>query len=582
MRFLLFVIFISVLGVSCQRDTTTTEETTPIIDPPQESIIGSLEGVITNASGLPLNEADVFIGASSTQTNEEGKFAFTDIPLYADGTKIEVEKVGYFSSIRTVNAREGQINHMSLSLLSKNLVFEFETTQGQRIYLEEAFIDLPSGEYTYQDGGVFNGIVTVTGRWVDPSKLMNINAIPGDLKGYALDNTLQALSPFSLFVLELTDDNGIQLLLPKDAEANVNLPIPNAFRIVAPDELPLWYFDEDNGVWIEEGTVDRSGDFYVGQVSHFTFWTCSLSKISVEINGQLNLNGQPLSETLLRFYDSDQTFKAEILTSSEGAFNVEVPRDTDIFLEVYHECSSAVQSYELGSFATPETLDPISLEVAAENVKIEGQVLDCGGQPNSNAFVKIILDDRKYLYRTDSEGNFSIAFADCDNTELQICAIDVSNSLISEPLTVDLSSFGNVNSLQTCLPFATGFDIEYTGMDWETALESKVIHEWTISSVQTTSRKFIISPKMRHEDTGEVYFSGAFVYNEDNLNSAQYIIEYPSQGFSVSGVCDLNITTENGITSYRFEGRSSDILERDNNLIPANINEVYINLVYYD
>ena len=34
----------------------------------------------------------------------------------------------------------------------------------------------------------------------------------------------------------------------------------------------MWYFDEGTGKWMEQGTATKSGNYYVGEVCHFTYW----------------------------------------------------------------------------------------------------------------------------------------------------------------------------------------------------------------------------------------------------------------------------------------------------------------------
>ena len=45
---------------------------------------------------------------------------------------------------------------------------------------------------------------------------------------------------------------------------------------IAPETINLWYFDEENGYWKEEGQAIKDGNKYVAEVTHFTWWNCDI------------------------------------------------------------------------------------------------------------------------------------------------------------------------------------------------------------------------------------------------------------------------------------------------------------------
>ena len=62
----------------------------------------------------------------------------------------------------------------------------------------------------------------------------------------------------------------------------------------APAQIPLWYFDEEKGVWQEEGFAKREGNKYVGTVTHFTDWNCDDPTEGATIIGRvIDCNGNP-------------------------------------------------------------------------------------------------------------------------------------------------------------------------------------------------------------------------------------------------------------------------------------------------
>jgi photosystem II stability/assembly factor-like uncharacterized protein len=48
--------------------------------------------------------------------------------------------------------------------------------------------------------------------------------------------------------------------------------VPSSILANAPATIPLWYFDEEQGTWIEEGSATLQNGSYVGNVGHFSSW----------------------------------------------------------------------------------------------------------------------------------------------------------------------------------------------------------------------------------------------------------------------------------------------------------------------
>ena len=65
--------------------------------------------------------------------------------------------------------------------------------------------------------------------------------------------------------------------------------------------MPLWYFDEQKGMWVEEGVATKQGNQYVGTVNHFTDWNCDIpSEWNTVITGRILCNGAGVPDDLVR------------------------------------------------------------------------------------------------------------------------------------------------------------------------------------------------------------------------------------------------------------------------------------------
>jgi len=94
--------------------------------------------------------------------------------------------------------------------------------------------------------------------------------LPGDLTGIGKDGKPVRLSSYGAVSVSLKDMAGKPLNLAKGKSAVIHLPIDGNLVAGSPNTIKLWSFDENKGVWIEEGVATKDGNAYVGKVTHFS------------------------------------------------------------------------------------------------------------------------------------------------------------------------------------------------------------------------------------------------------------------------------------------------------------------------
>lgn len=57
-------------------------------------------------------------------------------------------------------------------------------------------------------------------------------------------------------------DLSMELQLAEGKEAEITAPIPYTLQANAPDTMPLWYYDDETGNWMEEGFATKVGNSY--------------------------------------------------------------------------------------------------------------------------------------------------------------------------------------------------------------------------------------------------------------------------------------------------------------------------------
>ena len=103
----------------------------------------------------------------------------------------------------------------------------------------------------------------------------------------------------------------------------MSIPVGSTQTSSAPAEIPLWYFDETNGVWKEEGKATLQGNEYVGEVSHFTFWNCDISWDLIYLDGSVLLEGVNLEGAYVCLSFENNGW--EIIDSAQPAHNEPPP-----------------------------------------------------------------------------------------------------------------------------------------------------------------------------------------------------------------------------------------------------------------
>ena len=90
-----------------------------------------------------------------------------------------------------------------------------------------------------------------------------------------------------MMAVELQGASGESLNIAEGSTATLTFPIPQEILGNAPAEIPLWSFNENLGLWVEESVASLQGSNYVGEVSHFSFWNCDAPFELVELSFQL-------------------------------------------------------------------------------------------------------------------------------------------------------------------------------------------------------------------------------------------------------------------------------------------------------
>jgi len=297
--------------------------------------------VIDSHTGDGLDNVTVSIGNSTTITNENGYYTLSGF-AESEVAIVNFKKAGYFHGSTPIQIKSlSEKNTTALNYLEHKMYaygnawdngkpWSYESQNGA----EGGTVEIPAGIiYKDETGTVYNG--TVTARWIfkDTMTTEGRDAFPGSFKGINTNGVLVPFVSYGLTSLELKNEAGaaltvsehITLILPSVTGTNKNI-------------LPLWYYDYDKGLWIEEGYAERQSDgTYRADISHSGTW--SLSQPIEEETGIyrghiVNEDGVPMSH--VRLYATGKNWiSSDLSTDENGAFEIEVIPGSSFRLAAY-------------------------------------------------------------------------------------------------------------------------------------------------------------------------------------------------------------------------------------------------------
>ena len=453
----LFALLALVLGLAaCEKDTQTTETVT------LGAVAGAFEptaisafGVLTDDLGRPVADAVVRAGDVSAVTNADGYWRLDDVDAGVSFGYFAFESPGHLDGSRTVYAAPGGRYELDVELLSRAEATTVDAAAGGSVELDGgAAVTFGAGAFARTDGTPVTGAVTVHAHYLDPAAEATYRQMPGDLRGRptgaSSDADLDFLKTYGMMAVELTDAGGAEVVLADGQMATLRMPLPPAARASAPATIPLWFFDEDAGVWLEEGTATREGDAYVGEVSHFTFWNCDIPTDAVQLCGQIDFEDGSPGDTARSHVSlavvSENWGTTYGYTDADGSFCGLVPAGEALTLEVRDwrsGCQGPVASYPLGSLSADTELGVRTVPAAGASLVTVAGSGDCQGGPVTDGVAYVELDGRRVAtVALEADGTFETSFVACGAGERTYALTVVDYASLSQSAATPLTSAG--------------------------------------------------------------------------------------------------------------------------------------------
>lgn len=439
------LLLILVLLLSCGKDEIA-QRTIPAY-PPNDALIrvASIAGKVIDKNGDVLTDVKVSINADGTiiteTSNENGAFQFEDVSIKGDYAYLQYAKDEYFDGFQSLSIIPNSYNYTQAKLINKNVSSIFEATEdGEIVITNGPEILIPKNSMVDKNGNEYSGEVKAYVRYVDPTGDDFAEEIIGGLTGIGLDDNFVGLQSYGMVQVELLGKDGQELNLNGNEKAEIEFPIPQGITNL-PAEIPVWSFDEEQGIWIEEEMAILGNGKYITEVSHFSAWNLDIIIDNpVSLYGKIYIDNIPAANhgVLIKF-DDVGTIGGRL--NRNGEFDLKTfPSGQDFSVYLINQCN---ESTEIQTFTGLTASDSIIIysEFNVDPIELDGIVFNCEGNPIKEG----VFYYNNFPYPIDSSGYFKIAH--CPGLSNQVVIIDEEN-LNTKVFT--LSENQPFDNLQVC------------------------------------------------------------------------------------------------------------------------------------
>ncbi|MGB0383925.1 MAG: LamG-like jellyroll fold domain-containing protein [Ardenticatenaceae bacterium] len=219
-------------------------------------------GVVSDENGLPL-AATITINGQQGQAAADGSFEL-DVPSADDDRYvINAEMFGYVPVSKI---------HVGTAIEALNLTLKqpqrFEIDPEQEVSVEDGRgtqISIPANSLVDANENPATGTLQLLIHTYDLTQ----EAMPGDMSALDSEGQPVALQSAGVFYAQFTDAEGNEYNLAPQTQAEISIPVDPDLSL---NTIPLWSYDETQGLWVEEGEATQAAGRYTGPVSHFSVW----------------------------------------------------------------------------------------------------------------------------------------------------------------------------------------------------------------------------------------------------------------------------------------------------------------------
>lgn len=521
---------------SCKKDDVITSDKylTTFTAKVENEVTSSVTGYVYDENNKPVADAEVAIYSARTRTNEHGFFVFENKKMDSKGTFIKVRKAGYLPASDMIYPSPGISCFSYVKLLSSVSTGEFISGSGGKVSVSGgANIYFEPSSIVDDKGNLYTGKVSVTARYLNPTADDLGDAMPGALYGSSTSGEKVVLGTLGMVVAELYDINGNLLNIGNGKKATIELPAATQNQ---PSTIPLWWFDESEGIWVEEGEATLQGQVYRGQVSHFSFWNCDQPYVTAYACLKFVYeDGTPVQGmTVKAIVDSYNSSYSQ--TDSDGRICSFFPKDKVINLVASQ--LNCTKEFITGPYAEGTNAEVTFIMPGRTETTI---LVKCGDLPVSKGIIKFRsvgdASERTFFMRPDGDGVLKVdikLFNFCNaSSPVYVSAFDnITGNTSGEKQLDNLQAINIIDVCEVKCEFSAVLDItktadnppNYTASCIVTGGSGNFSYQWqkgeTTSSIQLAEdfERVCVIVEDKTAKCTKTYCKSKYLSGCDNLN----------------------------------------------------------------
>ena len=347
----------------------------------------TLNGRVTSSTdGSAVAGARVTAGNASATTDANGNYSMSNAPA-GERTVVRVNATGFgegfavestaANTTRTANVRLQPVGGVTQGAGSGTVTATVSGSTAQVV--------IPANSVVDAAGTPVTGNYSVALTPINPAQ--DVTAMPGYYRVALAGGGVVQMESWGALNVTLTDATGRRLNLGSGKTATLRIPVATRSAELPPS-IPLFYFDESSGLWVQQGSATLhgtgAGAYYEGSVSHFSYWNADRLLETVYVNGcvnNLNAQGQAAGAAANVHMTSDgidYSGSSAIRTDAAGKFRLPIKRGGKAIVAGFLD-GKITNSVTAGPANADMTLpDCLTLEAQASGVSIK---LTWGARP---------------------------------------------------------------------------------------------------------------------------------------------------------------------------------------------------------
>ena len=276
------------------------------------------QGVILDTNGAPIYGATVQIGTTSVATNYKGFFTLKNASVQENFAHIKVTKAGFINASRVLVPSNG-MNRINIMMIPETLTSTVSSGATSTVSLADGTKVKFDGSFKDANGNAYSGSVSVSLYHLAPSNTYLNELMPGSFLATSSNGSARIMETFGMLHVQLTGSAGQNLQIATGHTAEITVPVDASQSSTSPSTIPLWSYNENTGMWNEEGSATKVGNTYVGTVSHFSWWNCDIQLPQATLKVTVKNNtGQPLVNAKVTLKRNSQTYEVSGITDNNG------------------------------------------------------------------------------------------------------------------------------------------------------------------------------------------------------------------------------------------------------------------------